>query len=88
MMKSPIEIRLDVPSTTGYVRYRRLADEERVSLSEREGDDVIVDYDRDRAVIGIELLAFDSSTLDVARSIAHGRGLAFPKDLAAAISLT
>ena len=86
-MKSPIEIRVDVSATAGYVRYRHLGDDELVSLSERAGDDVIVDYDRDRAVIGIELLAFDSSTLDAARSIAHERGLAFPKDLAGAIVL-
>ena len=85
-MKNPIEIRVDLPSAAGYVRYRRLADGETVITSERASDDVIVDYDCERAVIGIELLAFDSLTLDVARSIAHERGLAFPKDLAAAIA--
>ncbi len=80
-MHDPIAVNLDREVQAGYVRYRRLAPGERVARTQRFGDDVNVDYNGANDVLGIEILAFDKPTLDVARAVATKHGLAFPPNL-------
>jgi len=62
----------------GYVVYRRLAPGEHVARTERVSYEVRVDYDANAAVLGIELLALDDATFDVARAWAAEHDLGFP----------
>ncbi|HEX3549993.1 MAG TPA: hypothetical protein VHT53_06430 [Candidatus Elarobacter sp.] len=82
-MLKPIQLRLDYDVGAGYLKYRNLADAEHVARNARISEDVIVDYTDADEVVGIELLAFDEETLDVARSFASRNGLLFPDTITA-----
>jgi hypothetical protein len=46
---------------------------------------VVIDFDADSQVLGIELLAFDDEAIGVARRFAEAHDLGFPRDLAGAL---
>jgi hypothetical protein len=85
-MKRPIEVSIDLEAGAGYVEY--LADAEIVGTLDiwRDGQ-VAADLDDAEQVVGIEVLGFDEETLARARSFAHEHGLAFPENLAGALSV-
>ena len=82
-MNSPIEVKVDLEANASYVRYRRLLPGEHVASSvEVDGDGAVVaDVDADGGLIGIEVLGFDSETLDAAQSYARERLVRFPRNL-------
>ncbi len=90
-MRQPIAVSLEIAYGVGYIRYGERAEGERLSggmpLQDPNGDDldVVVDYDAE-GIYGIELLGCDSSTVELARTVANRAGLAFP-NIAAAIAI-
>ncbi len=85
-MTMPTEVKLDLEANAGYVRYRSLHVGEHVARTVRLSEDVAVDFDATGAVLGIEILAFDSDVLEAARRFAVSKSLAFPRDLAGALA--
>lgn len=85
-MKQPIEVRVDFEAGAGYVRY--IGDVEVAgTLDVWHDGQVAADLDGAEQVVGIEFLGFDEETLARACAFAHERGLAFPKNLADALSV-
>jgi len=82
-VKKPTQIRIDVQSDAGYVRY---TDEPIVNTIDvwKHGQ-VAADIDAQGEVVGIELLGFDAPTIANAVKFATDRGLLFPSHLAAAV---
>jgi uncharacterized protein YuzE len=78
------QITIDTEAGAGYIRYGNEADVR--TRSERIGDDIVIDFTTNDAVLGIELLGFDADVLDVARAFAAEHALAFPRDIAAAFA--
>jgi uncharacterized protein YuzE len=76
----PINVRVDIDPDVGPLAYLRYRDGT-FARNERVGQDVIIDYDADSQVVGIELLGFRDKTLAIARAFAEEHGLAFPRDL-------
>jgi uncharacterized protein YuzE len=77
-MQTPIQVRIDLEVGAGYVRYRSLAEGVRIASSVRLSEDVVVDYDRDRKVIGIELISVISPAIATAKAFAARNDLSFP----------
>ena len=77
-MQTPIQVRIDLEVGAGYVRYRSLAEGDRIASSVRLSEDVVVDYDRDRKVIGIELISVISPAIATAKAFAARNDLSFP----------
>jgi hypothetical protein len=84
-MQNPIEVKVDLEANAGYVRYQARSGGQRFARNERLSQDVVVDFDADNEVLGIELLAFDDEAIDVARRFAEAHDLGFPRDLAGAL---
>jgi uncharacterized protein YuzE len=82
-MVKPLALRLDYEVGAGYVRYRPLGDGEHAARTAKIGDDIVVDYNGDGDVLGIELLTFGDTALRTARSFASENGLEFPDGIAA-----
>jgi len=78
------QITIDTEAGSGYIRYGSEADVR--TRSKRIGEDIVIDFTTNDAVLGIELLGFDADVLDVARAFAAEHDLAFPRDLAAAFA--
>jgi uncharacterized protein YuzE len=76
----PIEVRLDLEVNAGYVRYRRLPDDQRIARSSRLTEDAVVDYDESGGILGVELLAFDNATPRPVQEFASHNGLEFPAE--------
>jgi uncharacterized protein YuzE len=81
-MQNPISIKVDLEANAGYVRYQPSSGGQRFARNERLSPDVVIDFDADSQVLGIELLAFDDEALGVARRFAEAHDLGFPRDLA------
>jgi len=73
-MMKPLAVEIDLEANAGYVTYAESA----WARDERLAETVIVAYGADDAVLGIELLAFDPSTIALAAGFAHDRELDFP----------
>lgn len=83
-LRRPIHVRVDLDPDVGQLGYiQYLADTPAGvwARNERVSDDVIIDYDAESQVVGIELLGFRDETLAIARAFAEAHGLAFPRDL-------
>jgi len=85
-MKQPIAFKAEfhpaLQDGLGYIRYRRLAEGEHVARTMRVSQDVLIDFDSNEEVLGMELLALDETALAVARTCATEFDLALPDFLA------
>jgi len=77
-MQEPIELRVDLEVGAAYVAFRHLEDGELVTQATRLDQDVVIQYDRDGRVIGIELIQILSESIESAASFAAQNGLGFP----------
>jgi len=80
-MQNPINVKVDLEANAAYVRYRPSSDGQRFARNERVSQDVVIDFDADSQVLGIELLAFGDEALGIARRFAEAHDLGFPRDL-------
>jgi hypothetical protein len=83
-MQNPLRVKVDLEANAGYVRYPSSGGQ-RFARNERLSQDVVIDFDTDSQVLGIELLAFDDEALGVARRFAEAHDLGFPRDLTGAL---
>jgi addiction module HigA family antidote len=77
--QKPLALQIDFTAMAGYVRYRTLDRGEHVAWTQRISDDVLVDFDAESQIIGIELLSFDDDVLAIAQRYAHANSLDFPE---------
>jgi hypothetical protein len=86
-MRRPISMTLDFAQGVGYIVFRVLAEGETVSATRiAPGTDVCADRDAAGEIVGIELLALDGETLELADRFARENGMAFPRRLDMLIS--
>jgi uncharacterized protein YuzE len=78
-MQSALKLTIDFKAGAGYLIYRPLPEGSFVTRTQTVNDDVLVDFDGDSQVLGIELLSFDDQTLSVARRFAEENELSFPE---------
>ena len=78
-MIAPTKVRIDTEVTAAYVAYREVAPGESIR-NQRLSDEVIVDYNANGDILGLELLGFDDAALDIARNFAAAHGMEFPAD--------
>jgi uncharacterized protein YuzE len=77
-MMNAIDVRIDATVNAGYVRYKKTRAGECVASSARISQDVVVDFDADGLVIGIELISIVPDALATARDYAAQNQLVFP----------
>lgn len=77
-MITPLEVEIDRAVGAGYVCYKRLPSERTVARTERVSEDVAVDFDESGAILGLELIDLEDTSIETARSYAEARGYAFP----------
>ncbi len=81
-MERPLRLEVDFDPEVGplgYLRYRVLERGQYVARNERVSQDVIIDYDAESRVLGIEFLALDDDAISVARRFAQAHNLVFPE---------
>jgi uncharacterized protein YuzE len=86
MMEKPMSLHIDFDAEVGalgYLRFRPLDAGKHVARTQRVSDAVFVDFNDESQILGIELLALDDESLDVARHFAAQHGLEFPEILRA-----
>jgi uncharacterized protein YuzE len=77
-MQEPIELRVDLEVGAAYVVFRHLEDGELIAQATRLDQDVVVQYDRDGRIVGIELIQILGESIESAASFAAQNELGFP----------
>jgi uncharacterized protein YuzE len=77
-MRDAIGLELDFEAGAAYIAYGRLPEGELIAHVTRISDDVVVQYDAQGAVAGIELIQIVTSAVAVAEEFAAQNDLVFP----------
>ena len=77
--QKPLELKIDLTFKVGYLKYRMLESGSHVARTHTVSDEVLVDFDAQSQVIGIELLSFDEHVLAIAQQFAAANDLEFPE---------
>ena len=84
-MLNATQLRIDYEVGAAYVKYRALEPGERVATSARLTEDLVIDYDREGRVLGMQLIALNDEAVESAKAFAEQNGLDIPQSLSSAV---